>query len=375
MKTQKKNQSKSKNIGIILLAVIIGFTAGYFILAMIPNDIGDTSFYVIPILLFIFFLCYLLQILIHEVGHLLFGQLTGYSFVSFRIGQLTLIKSDGQFKFARIDIPGTGGQCLMDPPPYNDGDFPFMLYNLGGVIINLVSVPIFLLLPSEIFPFLVNAFIVNLGLTGILAAVINALPIKIGGMPTDGYNILSIHKNKTVKHAFWLQLKRNALLSEGTEPKKIPIEELDLTNQEELLNPIITSAQLFSYNHYLNRMDFKKAQKSLEILIPHLDELIPVYKNETKLEWMFLELIGNNSSEIINEFFDESFSQYIQTTKNWLNRKRFFMAYEGFHNKNEKKALEYYQQLVKLAAIHPNTGEAKMELELGKWLKDQIGCI
>jgi len=307
-----------------------------------------------------------------KLGISFFGLLTGYSYVSFRVGQLTLIKKDGQFKFTQINLPGTGGQCLMDPPPYNDGNFPFLLYNLGGIMINLVLAAIFLLLPNESFPFLLNTFFVSFGLAGILAAITNAIPIKISGIPTDGYNIHAIRKNKTVKHAFWLQLKGNALLSEGAAPKDLPIEELNLENHEDLLNPLVTSTQLFRYNHYLDHMDFENAQESLDVLTPYIDELIPVYQNEVKLEWMFLELIGENRPEIVNSLFDESFNQYIQTTANWLNRKRFFMAYEWFHNQNADKAMENYQQLVELVAIHPNTGEATMEMGLGNWLKDQI---
>lgn len=372
IEAQKKNQPKIKSIGLILFATIIGFALGYFILVLVPNDVGNSGFYLAPILLLIFFVCYMLQIFMHEIGHLIFGLLTGYSFVSFRVGQLTLIKKDGQFKFTQINLPGTGGQCLMDPPPYNDGNFPFLLYNLGGIMINLVLAAIFLLLPNESFPFLFNAFFVSFGLAGILAEITNALPIKISGIPTDGYNIQAIRKNETVKHAFWLQLKGNALLSEGAVPKDLPIEELNLKNQEELLNPLVTSTQLFRYNYNLDQMDFEKAQESLDVLTPYIDELIPVYQNEVKLEWMFLELIGENRPEIINSLFDDSFSQYIQSTANWLNRKRFFMAYEWFHNQNANKAMENYQQLNELVAIHPNTGEATMEMGLGNWLKDQI---
>ncbi len=48
------------------------------------------------------------------------------------------------------------------------------------------------------------------------------------------------------------------------------------------------------------------------------------------------------------------------------------MAYEWFHNQNADKAMENYQQLVELVAIHPNIGEADMEMKLGSWLKEQI---
>ena len=50
------------------------------------------------------------QIILHEGGHLIFGLATGYRFVSFRVGSLTLIKEGGKFRFKRFSISGTGGQ-------------------------------------------------------------------------------------------------------------------------------------------------------------------------------------------------------------------------------------------------------------------------
>jgi len=59
---------------------------------------------------------FILQIVLHEGGHLLFGLLSGYRFVSFRIFNWTLIRQEGKFRLKRFGIAGTGGQCLMLPP-------------------------------------------------------------------------------------------------------------------------------------------------------------------------------------------------------------------------------------------------------------------
>ena len=59
---------------------------------------------------------YILQLILHEAGHYLFGRLTGYTFVSFRIDNYTWIKENGKLVLKRFKIPGTGGQCLMMPP-------------------------------------------------------------------------------------------------------------------------------------------------------------------------------------------------------------------------------------------------------------------
>ena len=59
---------------------------------------------------------FILQIVLHEGGHLLFGLLSGYRFVSFRIFNWTLIRQEGKFRLKRFGIAGPGGQCLMLPP-------------------------------------------------------------------------------------------------------------------------------------------------------------------------------------------------------------------------------------------------------------------
>ena len=85
------------------------------------------------------------SIIIHEGGHLVFGLLSGYGFSSFRIGNFMWIKQDGKIKLRRLSLAGTGGQCLMTPPEEKNGKIPVVLYNLGGVIANILLGGIFAL--------------------------------------------------------------------------------------------------------------------------------------------------------------------------------------------------------------------------------------
>ena len=71
---------------------------------------------------------FILQIVLHEGGHLLFGLLSGYRFVSFRIFNWTLIRQEGKFRLKRFGIAGTGGQCLMLPPDKPLEEIPVALY-------------------------------------------------------------------------------------------------------------------------------------------------------------------------------------------------------------------------------------------------------
>ena len=93
------------------------------------------SLLAILILLFSIFL----QVLLHEGGHLVCGLATGYRFVSFRIFNLTFIRKDGKLCIKRFSLAGTGGQCLLTPPERPLEDIPTTLYNLGGVLANLLT--------------------------------------------------------------------------------------------------------------------------------------------------------------------------------------------------------------------------------------------
>ena len=50
-----------------------------------------------------------------------------------------LLKKDGRLQFCRYQLAGTGGQCLLAPPPWREEGFPSLLYNLGGPAANLLS--------------------------------------------------------------------------------------------------------------------------------------------------------------------------------------------------------------------------------------------
>ena len=86
----------------------------------------------------IMYIASFVQTIIHESGHLIFGLITGYKFVSFRIGHFMFIKEKGRLKIKLYTVVGTAGQCLMMPPQWNE-KIPYRLYNLGGCIMNAAT--------------------------------------------------------------------------------------------------------------------------------------------------------------------------------------------------------------------------------------------
>lgn len=111
------------------------------------------------VIMIVSFLLLFLQTIIHELGHLVFGLISKYKFLSFRIGSLTLIKIDGKYKLKSMKIAGTAGQCLLIPPEVEPNKLPITLYLLGGGLFNLISSGIafglYILLPKNDFSFFI----------------------------------------------------------------------------------------------------------------------------------------------------------------------------------------------------------------------------
>ena len=92
-----------------------------------------------------------------------------------------MTKEDGRFKVRKFSIPGTAGQCLLMPPEMKDGRFPYVIYNLGGVILNFASfsgefLPSPLLNPTN---YLARISLIIFTLGGLIVVITNGIPLKI----------------------------------------------------------------------------------------------------------------------------------------------------------------------------------------------------
>ena len=87
------------------------------------------------------YVCYVLHIIIHELGHLVAGKMSGYKFLWIGIFKIVFIKKEGKWLRKKFNMKGATGQIFMSPPEMKNGKYPFVFYNLGGGLMNfLVSV-------------------------------------------------------------------------------------------------------------------------------------------------------------------------------------------------------------------------------------------
>ena len=175
-----------RTVPLFILLCVLGGTCGYLGLSLseqfIPDYASPWSVLLLPLLLYAAFL---LQIILHEAGHWCFGAMTGYRCYSFRIFNLCFVMLDGKVQLRRMSLPGTGGQCLMSPPDLHDGKMPCLLYNLGGVLMNLLTAVLCLLLSRIAFGWLA-AFLIMMCVAGVCLRLLNgslSQPKRNGQMP------------------------------------------------------------------------------------------------------------------------------------------------------------------------------------------------
>lgn len=136
---------------------------------------NDYDIYDLVWLLFSFIFFTVLQLAIHEAGHALFGKLTGYKMVSFRM--LSFVWSwqpDGRIIYKQQVVAGISGQCLMAPPDYNESKWPFRWYLLGWCLVNFVVSALALIIFEPTWYLFVFSFM------GFVLALFNGIP--------DGHN-------------------------------------------------------------------------------------------------------------------------------------------------------------------------------------------
>ena len=203
-----------------------------------------------------------LQLIVHEAGHLAFGLLSGYRFCSFRIFNLMWAKEDGRIHLRRLSIAGTGGQCLMGPPEMKDGKIPVTLYNLGGSLMNLLAgaaaLGLFFAAPQG----LGAAMLLVVAVTGFAIALMNGIPLHMGAMDNDGMNAVSLRRDAEAMRSFWVQMRVNELQTQGVRLKEMPEEWFALPRRMD--DGMTAALGVFACNRLMDAHRFDEAAALME---------------------------------------------------------------------------------------------------------------
>lgn len=375
MKRASYKEARGSKWLYLIISILIGIAGGIYGGKIINSDTMNVNGEGMELLQLLWFLVAIyitqyLHIIIHEGGHFLFGKLSGYQFSSFRIKSLMLLREEGQLKWKKYNIVGTGGQCLMVPPQTDRYQFPFVLYNLGGSLMNLIISILCLFLNMTIVHnhylvlFFGGGFII-----GISSVIMNGIPLKINGIANDGMNILSMRKDREARRAFWLQLQVNGLLVQGTRMRDIPTEYVELPNEIDLSNSLNCSLVAIRCSYFHDRMEFEQAKELSNYLMHNASGMMELQKNELRCELLFYELIGECRQEVINRIYTKQLKKYVKATSNYVSRRRLLYAYELLAKHNQEGANKQMIDFEKVAKSYPYRSIVEAERELLEWIE------
>lgn len=202
------------NFKLYLILIAFSFLQGLLITPYITLLFKDISIFKIAWMVMALVLSFELSIIIHEGGHLIFGIMSGYRFLSIRYRNLFIKRDEeGMMKVFKQSILGTGGQCLMIPPKSEDA--PVILFNAGGVMLNLLTVICTLIIVKLVFisNYFIASFLWIFLNIHLLMAFVNWISLK--GVINDGKNHRIIKNNPNAKTALLELLTYNAMLTNG----------------------------------------------------------------------------------------------------------------------------------------------------------------
>lgn len=300
-----------------------------------------------------------LQIILHECGHLLCGLFSGYKFVSFRILNLTFVREKGKLCVKRFDIAGTGGQCLLSPPDLPVDKTPVALYNLGGVLMNLfVS-----LLALGLWSALGWQFGLYLGIFGILFALLNGIPLKMGGIGNDGYNQLLLRRNPSSKRALLMQLRINARIQAGEVPLDLP-EEWFSKEEPDYQDALQIGHYLMNISRLQESHQWESAYNALKNALKHQKEIIGIFVKEILCELLYTTLVLGKNEEA-RRLYTDDLKAYIDQFKKYSSTKqRLLFAIALYRDHDPEKARAIYEEVSHKQKSYLMQGEVKMDLKL-----------
>lgn len=270
-------------------------------------------------------------------------------------------EKQGKLAFRRLKIPGTLGQCLMAPPVFETGKFPFRRYLLGGVIMNLLTSCVIGIFFND------SPFAYVFAWIGLLLFTVNLLPLGFN----DGMSLKIANMNEQQQYLLYLQLEVNYQFSIGKTYKELPINYYEILPTQNKPTFFNDWQEFIRLGYLLETRDWLTYELELNRLWKRKDTLILPYQIELKKELLFFLTLSDSTDSRIPELWND---QAVQANINQqlLNNTRIKASYYHFIQHQTTKAIHDLQNAREKNIPAANLGEFKLETQLNYWLENLI---
>ena len=330
------------------------------------QDVLEIAWMLVAVLI-----AFILNVVLHEGGHLVAGLLTGYRFVSFRFLNWTIIRRNGRLQWGNYELAGTGGQCLMAPPDRPVDKIDTRWYNAGGVLANLLIVVISaLLLWAFDLPAWLDELLVIMIILGLLIGVGNGIPLKMGGVATDGLNLLQLEKDIPGKQCFCNILEFNALSQEGVPYDEMPEHIFALPQPIDWVNSMHVGAALLAATRMAAVHQWEEAYRLLTEAHEHSDEYMVLYQLEVE-NMMTQVCIAMGRDDEARQHYSDKVAKHVERHASTQSDKQLTKMAVALALENDRpKAEAMLHELETNRDKYIHQGDVAMSLDLMRWLLD-----
>lgn len=366
---------------IMLLSMAIGAVCGFLMVGYIDDYIDGMSEIIISeivltlAILFIgMYVILFLQIILHEAGHLIGGLLSGYTFTSFRIGSFIWLKKADGIRLCRLSIAGTGGQCLMGPPEnalLSEGNYPVILYNMGGSLMNLFTgilalIGSLMLNGSHSIP---GLFMLMTAVIGLLYAFVNGVPLQTNLINNDGYNAVSLSGNPVSKRAFAIQLHLNSLLAGGMRLRNMPEQYFSVPDDGQMTDSMVCAVGVLCCNRLLDEHRFEEARQLISHMLEIDSQIVGLNRSMLICDLLYCKIIDSNgdNGEIkvdSERLLTKQQRKFMKAMKKFPSVLRTEYAYTYLVKRDRIEAEAIKARFEKIAKNYPYPSDIQSEREL-----------
>lgn len=209
-----------------------------------------------------------------------------------------------------------------------------------------------------------SLFLMFLASSGIVLALLNGIPMRMGMMDNDGYNALTLTKNKESRRSFWLQLKINELLANGVRLKDMPDEWFEIPSDEEMKNSMMAVIGVFACNRLMDNHKFDEADKLMTHFMNIESSIVALHKGILVCDRIYCELVNENRKNVVDDMLDARQKKLMKAMRKFPNVIRTEYAYALLAEKDLKKAQEIRKKFDRYTRYYPYSVEIETELEL-----------
>ena len=368
--SEKKKIDFRQYIGMLFFLVIggvCGWFFGYYLGETVSAGAGlGETLMSVGILLLGFYVMLYLQIVVHEAGHLVFGLLTGYRFSLFRIGSLTFLRDpvSGKIRVKRMQLAGTGGQCLLVPPQPVDGKIPFALYHLGGSLMNLIASAVFFVLYLICRPIPTLSLIMLVGvIVGIAFAMMNGIPMRLGAIDNDGYNLYAQTKSQAAMEAMRIQLLIAEASARGVRLRDMPGEWFVIPDGASLENSMVAVISVFACNRLMDEGKYDEAEEAIRSLCAAKTGMVGVHRSLLICDRLTCLLLRGDTAAA-EQCLTKQLLSFMKAMKNNPTILRCQYAVARLLKQDDGEAQAVMKRFELCAKTHPFVSDIESEREL-----------